>query len=478
MNLPSFDTWIGGSRELAPVPGRDVVDPSTGAVIATAHASSVRQVDAAIAAAAAAHHRGTWRGLGSHGRAEALRAVAAHVESRQEEIGRLDAMCSGVPIAVMALIASSLASTFRDAADLLLEAGDELALPGEREVRLRRVPWGPAAILLPWNVPAGTAAKKIALALAAGAPVVVKPSSVAPWGPQLLVEAIAEAGLPDGVVSLVHGGADIGMQLVSDDRIAAIAMTGGTSTGRAVAAAAAPRFARLQLELGSSNPAIVLDDADLDDAVPRIAAGALKLSGQWCESPERIFVPAGVRDEVVERLVDAFAAPRIGAALDPDTELGPVSSSRRRDELAAQVDARVAAGGRAIAGPQIPDEGSYFAPTVVVCDEPYEAEEFFGPVVVVRDYDDLDAAVAEANSGQTGLGGYVFGADEVRAAAVGARIVAGEVKVNGTSVLDMAPGSTQSFFGASGIGGHGDAGVLEFFRGVQVLGVDNPGAPL
>lgn len=477
MNLPSLDTWIAGRRETTPEPAGDFVDPNTGDVLAPLHSSSVEQVERAVAAAAAAHEAGDWLTLGAAGRADALRRIAAVLDARHERIGELDALCSGVPIATMSLIAGSLPGVFRDAAELIESIGDETVLPGERDVRLRHLPWGPTAILLPWNVPAGTAAKKIALALAAGAPLIVKPSSQAPWGPQLIVEAAMDAGLPAGVLSLVHG--SVGRALVADARVAAIAMTGGTPTGRSIAAAAAPRFARLQLELGSSNPAIVLADADLDDAVSRIVSGVTKLSGQWCEAPERVFVPVAVRDAFAERLVAALSGIRIGPASDPATELGPICSAAHRDELVAGVDALVARGGRAIAAQAVPSAGSFLSPTVVVLDQPWtDAEEFFGPIVVVRGYDDLDEAVAEANSGQTGLAAYVFGCDEQHALRVGARMKAGEVKVNGTSVLDMASGSMQSFFGASGIGGHGDRAVLEFFRGVQVLGVDDPDLPL
>lgn len=477
MDAPILKTWVGGRAEATPVLLGPAVDPSTGEPYAESRQSSVEQVDRAVDAAAEAHARGDWMRLGPEGRAAALIEIADLVDAQTDTIGVVDARASGVPIVTMSLIASSLGGAFRAAAELAVSRGDTRRLPAERTVLLRSVPWGPTAILLPWNVPAGTMAKKTALALAAGASVVAKPSPLAPWGPQLLAEAIS-AVVPAGVFSLVHGGGDVGRRLVSDPRIAAVAMTGSTATGRSIAALASPRFARLQLELGSSNPAIVLEDADLDDACARIAAGALKLSGQWCEAPERIFVPRRLHDEVVERLVTEFGRPVIGPAVDPATEVGPVVSASRKAELETAISGLAAEGARVHAAQSVPEEGSFLPPTVIAVERPPSGAELFGPVVQVRGYDSVDEAVIEANLAQVGLGGYVFGTDEGHAFEIGSRLVAGEVKVNGTSVLDMSAESKQSFFGDAGVGGHGDADVFEFFRGTQVIGVDDPGAPL
>jgi phenylacetaldehyde dehydrogenase len=384
-----------------------------------------------------------------------------------------------VPISVTRLFGGANGATLRDAARRAVAVGDSRALAAEHgPVRLHRVPWGPTALILPWNAPSAMAVKKTAFALAAGAAVVLKPSSFSPWSAQLLLEGVHAVGIPDGVVGLVQGSGGVGRTLVADERIAAISMTGSTPTGRAIAATAAPRFARLQLELGSNNAAIVRPDADLPAAAKALADGVLKLSGQWCEAPRRVLVDRARRDELARLLIAEFGRRTIGSSLDDATEVGPVAFAGRRDELAEQRERLAQAGAELLRVTQVPAQGWFFEPTVAVLDGPGLADEVFGPLLLVGGYTDEDEAVALANTGQVGLAGYVFGADEEAAAALGTRLVAGEVKVNGTSVLDMSPESAQSFFGASGLGGHGDDDVLDFFVGKQIVGSDRPGLPL
>lgn len=480
MTFPALRTWIGGVAEESPeADGSWLHDPNTGEALVPTASSSLEQVDRAVSAARRAHDDGRWRGLAPEERAVRLGALAAWLDDRAEEIARLDALNSGVPLAVTRLFGGANGATLRDAGRRAVVRGDVAELPAEQGgVRLHRVPWGPTALILPWNAPSAMAVKKTAFALAAGATLVLKPSSFSPWSAQLLLEGAHEAGIPDGVVGLVQGGGGVGRALVADERIAAISMTGSTPTGRAIAAAAAPRFARLQLELGSNNAAIVRADADLEQAAETLADGVLKLSGQWCEAPRRVLVDRARRDELARLLIAAFARRTIGSSLDDATEVGPVAFAARRDELDDQRDRLAAAGAELLRVSAVPERGWFFAPTVAVLDGPGLADEVFGPMLLVGGYDDEDEAVRLANTGQVGLAGYVFGADQEGAAALGTRLVAGEVKVNGTSVLDMSPASAQSFFGASGLGGHGDDDVLDFFTGKQVVGTDRAGLPL
>lgn len=480
MTYPALRTWIGGVAEESPESdGTWLHDPNTGERLAASASSTLDQVDRAVAAAQEAHDDARWRSLAPERRAEKLIALADWLDERAEEIARLDALNSGVPISITRLFGGANGGTLRDAARRAVEVGDVRDLSSAQGgVRLHRVPWGPTALILPWNAPSAMAVKKTAFALAAGATVVLKPSSFSPWSAQLLLEGVHAAGIPDGVVGLVQGSGGIGRALVADERIAAISMTGSTPTGRAIAATAAPRFARLQLELGSNNAAIVRADADLEAAAKALTDGVLKLSGQWCEAPRRVLIDRERRDELAALLIAEFGRRVIGSSLDDATEVGPVAFAARRDELAAQRDRLADAGAEVLSVSQTPAQGWFFAPTVAVLDGPGLADEVFGPMLLVGGYADEDEAVALANTGQVGLAGYVFGADEEAAAALGTRLVAGEVKVNGTSVLDMSPESAQSFFGASGLGGHGDADVLDFFVGKQVVGSDRPGLPL
>ncbi len=480
MTFPSLSTWINGRAEQSEVEDRSSLhDPNTGAELAPSRSSSSEQTDRAVNAATGAHVDGRWSSLGPEGRAPFLRALADRLDARADKIARLDAINSGVPISVTRLFASSNGDTVRSAVDRVLALGDAEAVPADgRDVRIHRVPWGPAALLMPWNAPSAMAVKKLGFALAAGATAVMKPSPASPWSALLVAEAAAEAGIPDGVANLVLGGAKAGAQLVEDQRIAAISMTGSTPIGRAIAAAAAPRFARLSLELGSNNPAIVLPDADVAATARALAGGAMKLSGQWCEAPRRIIAARAVRDRLVEALRAELATLNIGSSLDDRTTLGPVAFEGRRNELTAQRDALAASGATIIETGPVPDEGWFFAPTLAVDDAVELDSEIFGPLLTVEAFDMVEDAVHRANSGQVGLAGYVFSSDVGTATALGTRLVAGEVKVNGTSVLDMSPDSAQSFFGSSGLGGHGDAGLLEFFLGKRIVGTDAPGLPL
>lgn len=478
IELPTLSTWIGGAAEPSVDEDRTSLDdPNTGSPLQQSRSSSPEQVDRAIAAASRAHESGALYGLGASGRAEALRAFADELETDVETIAVLDSLNSGVPITTTRLFAGSLAGTVRAAADRVEDTGDIRSLAaGGREVTLRRVPWGPSALVIPWNAPAALTVKKLAFCLAAGSAAVIKPSEASPWSAQLIVAAAVRAGLPAGSVNLVLGARDVGEQLVADPRIRAVAMTGSTPTGRAIARAAGPNFTRLRLELGSNNPAIVRADADLALTAKRLASGAMKLSGQWCEAPRRVIVHAGFADDLVDALATELERFRLGSSLDSSTDVGPVAFRARRDALEQQREELVASGARSIVTARVADDGWFFAPTVVVANGPELGldAELFGPIIAVQTAEDDDAAVDLANTGLIGLAGYVFSRDLARARELGERLRAGEVKVNGTSVLDMAVDSAQSFFGDAGLGGHGDAELLEFFTGQQVLGTDDP----
>ncbi|MEU5345387.1 aldehyde dehydrogenase family protein [Streptomyces sp. NPDC020766] len=479
MEFPELLTWVDGAPEESPVPAGDLFDPNTGEVLAPNLASSPDQVERAVAAAARAHSDGDWLALGPEGRAGILLAWADRLDGLGQEIARLDALNSGVPISVTALFGSSNSGTVREAVRLLRERGDVYSVSSDdRPVTVRHVPWGPTALIVPWNAPSAMAVKKLAYALAAGAPVVLKPSPASPWSAELVVRAAHEAGVPAGVVNMVLGGGDVGTAVVSDSRVRAISMTGSTPTGRAIAAVAAPRFARLQLELGSNNPVVVRSDADVVEAASVIVSGSLKLSGQWCEAPRRVLVARALLPDLVSALFAEAGRWRVGSSLDAATRVGPVAFEARRTELEGQVREFAAAGARLLRVDDVPDKGWFFGPTIAYGEGLDAAGEMFGPLLSVQPYDTEEQAVALANAGQVGLAAYVMTTDIDAGVALGTRLVAGEVKINGSSVLDMSEGSVQSFFGDGGFGGHGDRDLLGFFSGKQIVGTDRPGLPL
>ncbi len=478
--IPEVLDRIGSSRERGAGPIAGVLeDPNTGEPVGDSPSSSAEQVDRAIAAADQAHRDAIWSSLSVEERATALDRFATELERDTDELARLDSLNSGVPISVMTQFAGSLLGTIRGAAELARgHAGERRLDAADRLVTLRRVPWGPSALITPWNAPAALAVKKLAFALAAGATTILKPSPEAPWSATVIVNAALRAGIPEGVINLVHGGGDVGAQLVADPRVKAIAMTGSTPTGRSIARAAAPNFTRLRLELGSNNPAIVVEDADVAATARLLAQGMMKLSGQWCEAPRRVIVKREIHDALVDALVSALADIRIGSSLDESSEAGPVAFRLRQRTLHEQRDRMVAAGATSIPAQEVPTQGFFVAPTVVVGDDLDPSSELFGPIITVEQVASDAEALLAANRGEYGLAGYVFSEDEQRARALGLGIVAGEVKVNGTSLLDMAPQSAQGFFASAGIGGHGDVDLLHFFSGAQVIGTDDPGWPI
>lgn len=460
-------------------------DPNTGEVRQQQVASSNSTVVAALSAADELHARGSWEHVSIETRAALLDLIADGLDSRYEEIGLEDAMATGNPLRIAVQMASYLGPRVRAARDQLLVVGERDDLDGGgRPVMLLRRPLGPAAVLAPWNAPTFVGVAKVASALAAGCPVILKPSEWAPGGCQITAEVIAQAlttmDLPRDAFQLVHGDAGVGRQLVSDPRIRAISFTGGGSAGRAVASAAAPHFTALQLELGGHNPAIVLHDADVGLAASALVDGMTKLNGQWCEAPGKILVHERLHDELVERLQEELAALSVGHCLDAGTDVGPLSHRSHLDHLQGLIDDLVHRGGKALAVNDLPDLGGWFlAPTVVVGLAATEStRELFGPVLSVHSVRSNEEGIRAANGPETGLAGFVFGTDVEAALAAAARIPAGEVRVNGCKLADLADGSQQTFWNSAGIGGHGPTDMVRFFQGRRVVGLDDPTLPI
>jgi betaine-aldehyde dehydrogenase len=449
-------------------------DPDDGSVIGPQRASAPAVVERALALAHGAWTTGAWSGLSLAERSLTLDRLATELEARAEEIALLDAVDSGVPISVTRAIAGSLGSLVRAVLDEAARAGERRRLAaGGRRVEVLRLPWGPAVLLCPWNAPSAAAVGKIANALAAGCPAILKPSELAPSSAGLIAEAALAAQLPPGALQVVHGGAGVAQHLVADPRVRMVSLTGGLAAGRAVALATAPRMAALQLELGGTNPAIVTADADIAASARALAAGATKLNGQWCEAPRRVFVAEGRHDELVDALEDALAEVHVGPARDARSQVGPLVSGAHRDRVQRQVEAL---GGEARVTAAVPDgSGSFLSPTLVL-GLPADSvrEEIFGPVLSVHRVATDAEAVGAANANGDGLAGYVFCGDHERAFALGRALHCGEIRIGGTNLLDLAPDSTQSFWGSSGIGAHGGREVLEAFRGSRIVGEEDP----
>jgi betaine-aldehyde dehydrogenase len=465
--------------------GRTLADPNTGEVRQPARKTAEADVERALAAAHDLHLSGQLEGLGLQERIELLRQVATSLDARVEEIALQDSITSGVPLTTTRLIAGTFGDRVRGAIKDAEDLGESVPLDGgDRPVHVLRKPLGPALIVGPWNAPTFTVSGKVAAAIAAGCPVLLKPSENSHAGTQLLAEIIAEAmaerGYPQAAFQLVHGNSSVGSLLTADPRIAALSFTGGGTAGRVVAQAAAANLAVMQMELGSNNPAIVLDDADIPATAKSIVAGMTRLNGQWCEAPGKILVDEKVHDELVEAMAAEVRTLKVGHALEEPTQVGPLAFKRHRDGLQREVDRLVGLGGELVSGAELPDlDGWFLAPGFIIGCRPEDAaEELFGPLVTVHPFTTEEEALRHANVDETGLGAFVFGADTDRALRVGGRIRAGEVRINGTFMSDLAPDSRQTFFGLSGIGGHASEYGVRFYLGDRVVGVDQTDIPL
>lgn len=453
--------------------GQPVSDASTGAPLFEQRASSAAQIERAIACAQAEHAAGAWRRLPAETRAAQLEAVAVELLTRADAIAEADSRVTGVIVTLTQKFAQVCAGAFRQAADLVRTPPQPTARGGQYgALQIERLPLGPAAVIAPWNAPAGIASHKVASALAAGCPVLLKPSEWAPMSAQIITECAVAAGLPAGMVQLVHGDGETGAALVRDDRVRAVSFTGGLGGGRAVAAACAQGIKPAQLELGGNNPLVVLADADLDAAADGVVAALTTLNGQWCRALGRLLVHRELADALLQAVASRLRVLPIGAAMDAASQMGPLVSSRHRDHVAAQVTKLQAEGGVVHQWSSMPAlSGWFYPPTLITGLSPAQTlEEIFGPVAAVHCFDDDAEAVALANQTPFGLAAYVFGAED-HAWQVATQIRSGLIKLNAVTMLNLHPQAPRPAWGLSGLGDEGTYETYEFFRGTRVIGV-------
>ncbi|GAA5053389.1 aldehyde dehydrogenase family protein [Streptomyces similanensis] len=426
-----------------------VVDPATGEAFDEAPDRRPDELDAVVGRAHAA-----WRGWRSDpaARTAALRAAADAVEAAGGDLAPLLTREQGKPLAESHAEVARTAARLRYFAEL--EPGSQPIADG-RPVRgeIRWRPIGPVAAIVPWNFPLQLASAKFAPALAAGNTVVLKPSPHTPLATRLLGSVVA-AALPEDVLTVVTGREPLGARLAAHPGIRHVTFTGSVPTGRAVAERAAASLARITLELGGNDAAILLDDVDVEAVADRLFWAAFRNCGQVCMAVKRVYVPARLHPAVVEALAERARSAVVGPGLEPGTRIGPVNNAeqlarvRRYTDRALADGARAAAGGHRLDGP-----GYFFAPTIltdVPADSPVVTEEQFGPVLPVLPYGSVDEAVEAANGTGFGLGGSVWGTDLDRAEAVADRLECGTAWLNHHAELSLA----QPFAGVkdSGVG--------------------------
>ncbi len=451
----------------------DVRDPSTLEVVGRLPLAGGQDAERAVTSARRSFDAGEWPRLPLAGRVAAVERLAAELASRREELMQAIVAETGLPSGGTTLSGTGAAQV--DGALELIKANLEAvrSFPFTESVAGRFAgaqvfyePVGVVVAIVPWNGPLWSALMKVLPAILTGNVVVLKPSPLAPLDSMILAECVERAGFPPGVVTVVPGGAEAGVALVSDPRVDKVSFTGSTATGREVARLCASNFTRCNLELGGKSAAIVLDDADLDVALPVLLRGGLDNNGESCTALTRILVCAPLARELVDRLAASVGELRTGDPFDPTVDVGPLITERQRAGAEGYIQGARDDGARVVAGGARPEghlPGWYLEPTVLagVHNEMRVAqEEIFAPVLSVIECESEDHAVALANDSPYGLSGAVFSADPQRAMGVCRRVRTGTTNINGFTINIDAP---LGGFKHSGIGReYGIWGLREF----------------
>ncbi len=467
-----LSNWIGGERR-APFGGQylDDFEPATGELLARIPDSGSEDVELAVAAAADAFPE--WSGRSLQERARCLERLADLVAERAETLAGIESADTGKPLALARQIDMA-----RVEANLRFFAGAAQHWPTEAHDMgqqglnyTRREPLGVVALITPWNLPLYLLSWKLAPALMTGNCVVAKPSELTPLSADALWDLANQAGIPPGVINLVHGsGTRCGQALVDHPAIKAISFTGGTQTGRTIATAAAPRLVKTSLELGGKNPALVFADADLDRTVAGLVRAGYTNQGQVCLCCSRILVDEDLKDALTQRLADAVSNLKVGDPNLVDTDQGALISADHQQKVLDYMDLAGGEGGRILCGgkalnPEGRCQQGYFVEPTLISDLPADSrlhfEEIFGPVVTVQSFASEDEGIALANSVDYGLAATVWTRDLATAHRVAGRVQAGLVWINGWLVRDL-----RTPFGGmkdSGLGREGGRWSLEFF---------------
>ncbi|MBM9467437.1 NAD-dependent succinate-semialdehyde dehydrogenase [Nakamurella leprariae] len=446
-----------------------VRDPATGAVLGEVADGTPQHALQALDAAVAA--QAEWRAVAPRRRADLFARADSILRSRAESIAAVMTAESGKPLAEARAEFSLSMDFFQWYTEQIAHLHGTFAegSRGGYRVVSTHQPVGPALLITPWNFPLLMIARKAGAALAAGCTVVVKTAQETPLTCALFVQALVDAGFPDGVVNLVHTtrSAPLSAAVMADDRLRKVSFTGSTEVGARLLSQAAPGIVNAAMELGGDGPLIVLDDADLELAAEQAVICKFRNAGQACVAANRIIVHESVADAFTERFVALTRALKVGNGFDETTDIGPIISARQRDAVSGlvkefgQIDAELLTGGH-----EIPGDGYFFEPTVFAVkdrDNPICHRELFAPIAALYRVASAREAIEYANSTRYGLAAYVFTSDISRALTVAEQLDFGMVGINRGIMAD--PAAPFGGVKASGLGREGGHhGIYEFLE--------------
>lgn len=444
----------------------DVVNPATGENLGKLARAGIADLDDALAATARGFK--TWSATPAFERYKIMRKAAELLRERADNIARIMTLEQGKPLAEARMETLGAADTI----DWLAEEGRRTygrVVPSRGdciEQRVIRKPVGPVAAFTPWNFPINQVVRKLSSALATGCSIIVKAPEETPASPAELIRAFADAGVPAGVIGLVYGDpAEISNYLIPHPTIRKVTFTGSTPVGKQLAAMAGEHMKLATMELGGHAPALVFDDADIEQAAKMLAGAKFRNAGQVCISPTRFLIQRGVFETFMERFIALSRDIKVGNGLEDGVSMGPLANERRRPALEAMIEdarskgARVHIGGKGIDGP-----GYFFEPTVLsglTTEMKVMNEEPFGPLALLVPFDDLDEAIAEANRLPFGLASYAFTTSTRTAQALSDHLEAGMLTINhlGIGLPEVPFGGIKD----SGYGSEGGTEALEAY---------------
>ena len=480
-------TSIIDGKSVAPRSGGEdfvVLNPTTEEPLTKLREADASEVDAAVLSARRAFDQGPWPRMDINDRKDILYSIRDHLRKNAEELMYLESLNVGLPSASVRMQVGRMARNFEFFAEVASTVHGETYTQTKGYLTyVTREPKGVAGCIAPWNAPLALASMRVATCIPWGNTCVLKPSEYTPLSMRRMVEIFHEAGLPPGVVNLVNGrGAVTGNALVSHPGIDMVGFTGGTVTGRAIAATAGRNLKPIALELGGKSANIILETANLDRALDGALASIFGNNGQQCLAGSRILVQRSISARFIEKFVERARKIRIGDPLDPNTEVGPLAFKAHLDRVLSYVDVAKADGGKLLTGGRRAPgfaRGFFMEPTAVLAtnnDARVCQEEIFGPFATFLEFDTLDDAIAIANRSNFGLVSYVWSDDLTAAMRCSREIRAGTVWINTPLMRELR--APFGGFKESGIGRDGPYSSLDFFTELKATIIPIDPAPL